>query len=102
MSENQKKPEAVDQVEEIQVEEITRGFEEEISSPNGVPRKQQTPNEEVPNVGDHEKRGPLVPPTRTPEGEHENEDNHKEESLSDIVNQSKDETGRTTTGDTGG
>lgn len=91
MSENQKKQGAVDQVEEIQVEEITRGFEEEISSPNGVPKKQQTPNEEVPNVGDQEKRGPLVPPTRTPEGEREDEDNHKEESLSDIVSQDESE-----------
>jgi hypothetical protein len=72
-----------------QLEKITRGFEKETPRPNEVPEKQQIPNEEVPNVGDHGKKGPTVPPNRNPAGENENEESEREESLSEILSQGK-------------
>jgi hypothetical protein len=68
-----------------------KGFEKKNTDRDAVPEKQQTPNEEVPNVGDHGKNGPTVQPTYKPSNENENQNPDKEESLSDIVSQTKAE-----------
>jgi len=39
------------------------GFKKKNVNPDEAPKKQQTPNEEVPNVGDQRKKGPVVAPT---------------------------------------
>jgi len=77
--------------QDVALEDLTRGIEKKTHDPNEVPKKQQVPNEEVPNVGDHGKKGPIVAPTRNPAGENEIEENDKEESLSEIVSQDKAE-----------
>jgi hypothetical protein len=52
-------------------EKTNVGFEKKNSIPNEIQKKQQTPNEEVPNIGDHEKenvnkdfdkKGPAIKP----------------------------------------
>lgn len=73
------------------LEDLTRGIEKKKYDPNEVPKKQQIPNEEVPNVGDQGKKGPIVAPTRNPAGESETEENDREESLSEIVSQDQSE-----------
>jgi hypothetical protein len=44
-------------------EKANGGFKKKSVNPDEAPKKQQTPNEEVPNIGDHQKKGPIVAPT---------------------------------------
>lgn len=68
-------------------EEKSKDFEKRTVDPNEVPKKQQLPNEEVPNVGDHGKKGPTVAPTRKSSPENENQEDRGEESRRKILNQ---------------
>lgn len=87
MSDNQKNQQAGDRSDGK-----SKGFEKR-NDPNEVPKKQQVPNEEVPNVGDHGKKGPTVDPTRKLSAESENQENENqgEESRRKILNQDNTE-----------
>ena len=72
-------------------EKKEEGFEKEKVTPSQEPKKQQTPNEEVPNVGDHEKQGPTIKPSQNSLNENVDTNDDKEESLAEIVSQSKED-----------
>ena len=71
-------------------EKSNGGFEKKNENSDGAPKKQQTPNEEVPNVGDQEKKGPSVVPTREPLKD-EDQKESKEIGLGQIVSEGKAE-----------
>lgn len=64
------------------------GFEKKNTNPDGAPKKQQTPNEEVPNVGDHKKSGPIVASDHQSSKENENP-KRRDEGLRQPANKDK-------------
>ena len=70
-------------------EKSNGGFEKKNANRHEDQKKQQTPNEEVPNVGDHAKKGAIVSPTHKSSKEHANQKNEKEEGLGENVSKGK-------------
>lgn len=78
-------------------EKTNVGFDKKNENHNDTQKKQQTPNEEVPNIGDHEKRnlskafdkkGPSNKPDAYPSKDHGKQKNERDEDR-EIKNQGK-------------
>ena len=61
---SQNKKDNRDRSGDLSKEKSNGAFEKKNANSDGAQKKQQTPNEEVPNVGDQEKRGPPRPAYR--------------------------------------